>query len=326
MDLPRNPMRWVTLILLAVALVFLFWMLNEIGWDNISRQFIRIGYYWPLVLLPYGLLNLLVTLSWSVLLLSSEVRPSLGRLFMLRLAGESLNQLTPTATMGGEPFKAMRLTAGGVPWEEATASVLIQRGILVLGLVTYIVLGLVLAPFLLHGTSSNLEMLGLGTLLLGAGGMAFVYLQSRGPCLMGVRLLERLRLCPDRLKAKESELAKLDAFLAEFYRLYPRRGLLAFVLVLASWAAQAVEVYLVFQLLGHPISWGLAVCLDALVMLFAAVGFLIPASIGVQDGGGVLLSLGFNLGAALGAAFSILRRIREAFWLSLGLVVLAREK
>lgn len=326
MDLPRNPMRWATLILLAVALVFLFWMLNEIGWENISRQFIRIGYYWPLVLLPYGLLNLLVTLSWSALLLTSEVRPSLGRLFMLRLAGESLNQLTPTATMGGEPFKAMRLTAAGVPWEEATASVLIQRGILVLGLVTYIVLGLVLAPFLLHGTSSNLEVLGLGTLLLGAGGLAFVYLQSRGPCLMGVRLLERLRLCPDRLKAKESELAKLDAFLAEFYRLYPRRGLLAFVLVLAGWAAQAVEVYLVFQLLGHPISWGLAVCLDALVMLFAAVGFLIPASIGVQDGGGVLLSLGFNLGAALGAAFGILRRIREAFWLSLGLMVLAREK
>jgi glycosyltransferase 2 family protein len=319
-------MRWLTLILLAVATVFLFWMLDEIGWSNIGRQFLQIGYYWPLVLVPYGLLNILVTLSWSSLLLTAEVRPSLGRLFLLRLAGESLNQLTPTASIGGEPYKAMRLTAAGVPWEEATASVVIQRGILVLGLVTYILLGLALAPFLLRGASSNLEMLGLGALLLGCGGVAFVVLQSRGPCIMGVRLLERLRLCPARLKAKEPELVKLDAFLADFYREHPRRGLLAFMLVFASWVSQAIEVYLVFWLLGHPISWGLALCLDALIMLFAAAGFMIPASIGVQDGGSVLLSLGFNLGATLGAAVGILRRIREAFWLSLGLLVLAREK
>lgn len=319
-------MRWLTLILLTVALVFLYWMLDTIGWSNIGRQFLTIGYYWPLVLVPYGLLNALVTLSWSSLLPTSEVRPSLGRLFMLRLAGESLNQLTPTATIGGEPYKAMRLTAGGVSWEEATASVVIQRGILVLGLVTYILLGLALAPFLLQGSSSDLWSLCLGALLLGGGGLAFVILQSRGPCVMGIRLLERLRLCPARLKAREPDLVKLDAFLAEFYRSHPRRGLLAFLLVFASWASQAVEVYLVFWLLGHPIDWGLALCLDALMMLFAAAGFMIPASIGVQDGGSVLLSLGFNLGATLGAAVGILRRIREAFWLSLGLLVLAREK
>jgi hypothetical protein len=79
-------------------------------------------------------------------------------------------------------------------------------------------------------------------------------------------------------------------------------------------------------LLGNPISWGLALCLDALAMLFAGLGFMIPAAIGVQEGGNILLSLGFSLGAALGAAFSILRRLREAFWLSLGLLVAAREK
>jgi hypothetical protein len=61
-------------------------------------------------------------------------------------------------------------------------------------------------------------------------------------------------------------------------------------------------------------------------MLFAALGFMIPASVGVQDAGAVLVSLGFNPGAALGAAFSIMRRIREAFWLALGLLVLGLER
>jgi hypothetical protein len=68
------------------------------------------------------------------------------------------------------------------------------------------------------------------------------------------------------------------------------------------------------------------VCMDSLAMLFTALGFFIPAAMGVQEGGNILLAVGFNLGFDLGAAFSILRRIREAFWLSLGLIVVWREK
>ena len=41
-----------------------------------------------------------------------------------------------------------------------------------------------------------------------------------------------------------------------------------------------------------------------------------------MEGGNILLAQGFKLGAA----FSILRRIREACWLCLGLVVVWREK
>ena len=70
----------------------------------------------------------------------------------------------------------------------------------------------------------------------------------------------------------------------------------------------------------------LAVCLDALAMLFTAMGFFIPAALGVQDGGNVLLALGFHLGATLGAAFSILRRLREAFWMGLGLLLAVQER
>jgi glycosyltransferase 2 family protein len=62
----------------------------------------------------------------------------------------------------------------------------------------------------------------------------------------------------------------------------------------------SVEVYLIFWLLGHPISWGLAVCLDALAMLFTAMGFFIPGSLGVQDGGNVLLTLGSTWGPPWG--------------------------
>lgn len=319
-------MRRLTLILLAVATLFLFWMLNEVGWSTIGRQLLQVGWYWPLLLLPYGLVNWLEAISWNYLLLTDATRPSLSRLFCLRLAGEALNQLTPTASLGGEAFKAARLHAGGVPWEEGTASVVIHKGILVLSLVLYIFMGLALALLLLPGAGSRLWGLGLAALGLGLAGLAFVIIQSRGPCGQGLRLLTRLGCCPKSLKEKEGELNHLDALLSSFYRQYPGRSALAFTLFFLSWLLHGVEVYLMFWFLGHPISWGLALCLDALAMLFTALGFFIPAAVGVQEGGNILLTLGFHLGAALGAAFSILRRLREAFWLALGLVVVAREK
>lgn len=319
-------MRRLNLILLSVALVFLMWLLQEVGWSTIYRQLLQVGWGWPLLLLPYGLVNWLEAVSWSYLLVHPAASSRLGLLFRLRLAGEALNTLTPTAGLGGEPFKAARLTAAGVPWEEATASVVIHKGIAVLSLVLYILLGLALAPFLLPQATSLLWLLGLGAGALGGGALVFLILQGRGPCGWGLRLLERLHLCPRAFKAKQAELENLDARLTAFYRDHPGRGLVSLALFTLSWLTHAIEVYVIFWLLGHPISWPLAVCLDALAMLFTALGFFIPASLGVQDGGNILLALGFHLGATLGAAFSLLRRLREAFWMGCGLLLAARGK
>jgi hypothetical protein len=319
-------LRRINLVLLAVACVFLVWILNEVGWGVLWRQLCQVGWYWPLLLLPYGLVNYLEAVSWKYLLLKVPADITFNRLFWLRLGGEALNQLTPTASLGGEPFKAARLQAGGVPLEAATASVVIHKGILVLSLALYIFLGLALAPFLLPMAGRYLGYLSLAALGLAAAGLAFVLLQRQGPCGRGLRFLSRFGFCPDTLKDREGFFHDLDARMSWFYREHPGRCLLAFILFFLSWVLHGVEVYLMFWFMGHPIGWGLAICLDALTMLFTALGFFIPAAVGVQEGGNILLALGFNLGMPLGAAFSILRRLREAFWLSLGLVVVGREK
>ena len=311
---------------MTIAAVFLLMMLRQLDWSNLGGYLIQVGYYWPLLLLPYGLVNVLLALSWSCLLPNKETCPSWGRLFSLRLAGDSLNQLTPTASMGGEPFKVLRLKALGVPWEEATTSVVIQKGITVLSLVLYVFLGLIFAVFILDVSPSKLGILSLTAFVLGGAGLAFLVLQRSGPCVLGIRILEKCRLCPSKLKAREQELAVLDSCLARFYKQYPVRGCVAFLLFFLSWLCHGCEVYVVFRLLGHPVNLALALCMDALVMLFAASGFMIPASAGVQDGGAILVSLGLNLGATLGAAFAILRRLREASWLSLGLLAAFKER
>ena len=321
------PMRRLNLILLVVAAIVLFMMLRGIDWPSLMRSFMAGKRYWPLLLIPYGITSYLWAVSWSFLLVDKAKCPSMLRLFFVRLGGESLNQLTPTASLGGEPFKAVCLHSCGIAWQEATASLVVHKAIMVVSLVLYVLLSLAMIPFVFPGISAHLALICcLGTILLATAGIAFVVAQRRNPCTSLIRVLRRLGLCPAFLGAKEAELATLDLALSDFYREHTGAGLMALLVFFIGWLLHAVEVYLIFWLLGHPIGFGMALCLDGLAQLIAGLGFMIPASIGVQDGGNILLSLGFNLGSTLGAGFSILRRFREAFWLFLGLLVFAREK
>lgn len=319
-------MRRLNLILLVVAFCFLFAMLGKIGWSSPAVYLRQVGYYAPLILVPYGVSTLLMALAWRMLLTGKGSRHPLLRLCLLRLGGESLNQLTPAASLGGEPFKALRLQADGVPWHEAVASLVIQKGLMVLSLVLYILIGMALVPFVLPSGHPDLGKLLLGVLVLGGLGVAFVVVQRSNPCTLLVRLMKRLGLAPALVTGKEAELETFDALLSGFYHDHPGRILVTFTLFFLSWLPQSAEVFLIFSLMGHPLGWASAFCLDSLAMIFTALGFMIPSSLGAQDGGNLLLALGFRLGATLGVTFSIIRRLREAVWLILGLVVVARER
>lgn len=317
-------MRRLNLVLLAVASIVLALTFRRIDWSFLLRSFLQQGRYLPLLLVPYALTNCCWALSWRLLLVGNARRPPLRRIFWWRLGGEALNQLTPTASFGGEPFKAERLHAQGVAWPEATASLVIHKALLVLSLVLYLLAALALLPAMLAGPSPAIILASWGgTVFLAVGGGLFLMLQRRNPCARLIRLLQRLGLCPAVLLAHEERLARLDRYLSEFYRDHARAGVLALLLLFLGWVLHALEVYLIFWILGHPVSLPLAFCLDGLAQLAAALGFMIPASLGIQDGGNILITLGFNLGATLGAGFSLLRRFREACWLLLGLLVVA---
>jgi len=322
-----TPLRRANLALMAVAVLVLSVMLGEIDWRTLWGSFLKGVHFSPLLLVPYGFTTLFWTLSWRLVLGTSRVVPGLGRLYLLRLGGESLNQLTPTASLGGEPFKALRLHALGVSWPEASASLVIHKALMVVSLVLYILLSFLLVPIVLPHLDARLAWFAyLATALLAGAGGSFLLLQRRSPCTAFLALLTSLGLCPAVLRARQADLAALDAALEHFYRHHARAGFGALGCYLVGWMLHAVEVWVIFWLLGHPVDLPVALCLDALAQLVAGLGFMIPVSLGVQDGGNILLSLGFNLGSTLGAGFSILRRFREAFWLLLGLVAVTRER
>ena len=104
---------------LAAALVglgvlgLLVW---NVGVAEVAGHLRQIGWRAPLLLLPYVAVALCDAQGWACAIpRTTHARPApLWRLSLARLAGEAINNLTPTANLGGEPIKVYLLRAHGL--------------------------------------------------------------------------------------------------------------------------------------------------------------------------------------------------------------------
>ncbi|MBI4593631.1 MAG: hypothetical protein HY728_05400, partial [Candidatus Rokubacteria bacterium] len=85
----------------------------------------------------------------------------------------------------------------------------------------------------------------------------------------------------------------------------------------------AVEAYVILNLLHVPVSLVGATIIEAFGTGVRFATFLVPASLGAVEGGHVAAAVALGFGAAQGLSFSLVRRLREATWVGIGLVALA---
>jgi putative membrane protein len=314
--------RLLRRLLLAVGLGFIAWLVWDLGpaavWETIRTLSWRLGL---LVLFPYCVAVAVDTLGWSVLLPACGV--PWGALAAARLAGESANLLTPTASVGGEPLKAY-LLRDRLPLDEGLASVVVDKTTMVMGQAVFLAAGLALALLALQPARTVTVAMAvlLAAEIIGAGG--FALMQIRGGMAGVGRVLQRLGL--GSAERHQELLLDVDRRLALLYRLRPARVTLSALLHTLGWAVGGLEIYLVLTLAGIPVSLATALVLEAVGSAVRFATFMIPGSLGALEGGNVAVFAAFGLPGAAGLSFSLIRRLREATWALIGLAALAGLK
>src|SRR4030095_13176611 len=109
-------------VFLLAGLLLLGGMVWQVGIADLLTSFGVVGWW----LVPWVLLEIvpvgLHTAGWAACFPKSHQAVSFRRLFILRLAGSAINQVTPTATIGGEGVKGP-FFGSTVPRTHATATV-----------------------------------------------------------------------------------------------------------------------------------------------------------------------------------------------------------
>lgn len=314
-------------IVLALGLGWFGWFIYQAGPAEIFKNMSRLGWLMPVVLMPYFLVYVLDTGGWYLAFgRYAAVRPAYRTLFRVRWAGESVNNVIPSGSVGGEALKVYLLHKRGFSGLTAGTSVVVSKTCQVLAQAFFIGLGALSAMTQLPaGAGARTGMLLITLAAFGVAGLIFL-LQRRGMFGTLHALLARFSI---RIRAFETNLPKLRKLDEQTYAFYHRdRGLFfrSTAVFMMGWLADAVEIYVVCHLLGLALAWREAVAIESFISVAKGVGIFVPGALGVQESGVVLLFEIFGLPVPVAVTYAILRRGRELFYILVGGALLYSEE
>jgi len=314
-------LRGLRVVLLLLGLGLFGWLVVSAGPQGLFRTVARLRWGIAAVLGFYLVTLALDTWGWHFSFVGGRSRPCRWRdLFAVRLAGEAVNYVTPMAALGGEPVKADLLKRHyRLPLTEGLASLVVAKTAIAVSLALFVFSGLVVARSVGQLPASLNRFIAVTLTLFTLLAAGFVVCQQAG--LFG-GLAGLLRWIPGVrrvLAAKWHRIVELDAALGRFYRRTDLRVVWSVVFHLFGWIAGVVEIYLILRFLGLDPSVWQAWVIESFWQLIRTASFLVPAALGAQEGGVVLVAAGLGIASPLAMAVALVRRIRELVWTGIGL-------
>ncbi len=319
-------------ILGIVGALFLLWL--TFGSVDITRIVQILRSAGPGVLVGWVLFGLAYALdieAWRGLLRLLGQRPPSRVVATAHVSGEAAMMSLPLGVLVAEPMRAYLLQRdGGVPLSAGVAATAARKYLLMASEGVVVGLGAFFGTHVLETIS--LEVIGApilqwlawgicGLLLLIAAGYAML-LRSGGVARRCFLLAARVtpRRFANALERAEASFRETDAALGRFFRLPPRRMVGPFSMYVGVWLLEAFETYAVLRCLGADLSFEAALCIESVLVFARSAIAVFPAGLGVQDLGYALFlgALGVPDALETGAAFALLKRVKEATWVALG--------
>jgi uncharacterized protein (TIRG00374 family) len=302
----------------AALFVYIFY-----GWGahRVWRDLQAIG--WRFV--PIVALEVLVSAAnaraWWHTLPQQTRRSAFPRLFLVQLAGHALNETAPGAPLYGEPIKVLLMRERS-PVAVTTASLLSVKLAQALASVLFIIVGLLAASWSLKLDRLPVRSLSVAFVVIVAGIGTFMALQLRGFSGLTRRVASRGYWLGSWVGRMEHGLRRVDEHLQELYRTRPLDFVAAVLLGLVGLCVGIVQIWLMMRWIGLRPDWLASVTIEAFAVLVSFVSFVIPGSLGVQEGGKVLIFAALGLPVAAGVTVGVACRVNNMLHVAIGVVAL----
>jgi hypothetical protein len=311
--------------ILVLALFSSLGLLSVMGWQvgmtGLLEIFRTIGPWIVPFLLLETIPTVLHTAGWAACFQGAQLPVRFWQLWLVRLAGSAVNQLTPTAMVGGEVVRVLLLETV-LPREHAIAPVLIGKATATIAQMMYLSVGtlfLVRHFALPSGVQVGVKLM---LVLASLGLVGFVACQRYGALSFLVRKLACLPGQSERFGRLSQHLHTLDSHLVAYYTHHPWRFVQSVCFHGLGFAFASVKVYILLRLLLGPQApqfsgaCAVAIAVDALDQVF----FFVPGRVLTLE------SVRFTVLTALGVtqvyslAFGLTARIEQLVWSGLGLL------
>lgn len=299
-------------------LIFAF-LIYKIGPAEIWRNISRISLTNFLILIGLRILYwFLRTINWKVILDAFEGKTSLLNLFIARMSGHAVSQLTPTAQVGSEATRTFMAKCSSR--KVCVASVIVDKTTEFFSVVSFTIIGVV-AIFFRIALPPKLKTIFIGGVVL-ASLLLFFFFYKQKKGLLGwlLNIVQKLRIRSKLVEKHKDKIEETDEHISSFYRNHRGAFLKAFLLYSLLIMLWVTEIHLGLLFIGVTdvsfVDSFLVTVLGNLAFVFP----IVPGSLGIYEATyiGLFALLGMRAGSAL--TLVLIRRMMALLLAGFGLL------
>jgi hypothetical protein len=320
----------------AAGAGIVYLLFRDVDVDAVMHAVTGIGYSFPGILTIYFIGCILDVLAWKRLMPLSGTTIPFARLLAVHIAGESFYRFIPGGAVVGDSVKTILLQKQfHIDSSQAVASVVLRKIFMGIAQVFYIGIAVVIG-IVLHraGTPAVLEITG-GILAVALFIVFFsmaAWIRKGTLCMSLFALLMKIPSTTVRqtLSMKRHVFTETDMLLHDILRRRRADVTAATIFFFGNWLTELLETVLILVVLGAAIPVTGAMLFEPVISLVRSIAFIFPGGLGIMDAGYVsaLQMYGIQQAAVIAAAFIVVKRSKELFWILIGLsltVILGRS-
>ncbi|HZH64997.1 MAG TPA: lysylphosphatidylglycerol synthase transmembrane domain-containing protein [Flavisolibacter sp.] len=310
---------------LVIGLGTLGYMSYKIGLPVIWENILVTGLWFIPVIGSWFIIYILNALAFREIIYEKnqpQTVISFFRILQITISGYAINYITPFVGLGGEPYRVMQLKKR-LSANKAASSVLLYYIMHVFSHIAFWIVAIGLMIFLYP--TRNILISCFVTFCL------FYFLvywilkkYKRGLLIQTFKALQKLPFIKRKIAAfvekRKSNLKEIDQHIIE---LFQKRRATFYTSLFFEFMGRVVgclELYFIALALRVDIGILDSFIISAGSSLFANLVFFTPMQLGSREGGFVLALRSIGMAASVGIFMSLVTRIRELFWIAVGLL------
>jgi uncharacterized protein (TIRG00374 family) len=273
------------------------------------------------MLLIYAAVNFWDAWGWRVAFTDTAGgRLRFWELYLIRLAGEAVNGVTPFVDVGGEFLKvALTAKCSGLDKKPVLAAVVIQRIALMSSEVMFWLLGLAAALIIVPEVrqAKTAWIIAASVCVPVVAGLLWIIRHGFFSSIYGL-VKKWVKTDAQEAGELESKIQDVDKRVSGFYTKERGRNVATLALHLIGWIAGGVETWVMFRMCGIDMPVWEGIMIEALFQLLKTASFFIPGNLGAQEAGMAYFGAWFGYAGPVGVAVSLLKRFRQLLWMFAG--------
>ena len=311
-----------------LGLVVFILLLTEFGIDNIVLNLEKTGWWFVPVIAVWGFVYVINAFAWCFIIDGKGHRLSFSSIFQITISGFAINYITPFVGLGGEPYRVIALK-DKIGLNNSIASVLLYTMLHFFSHFIFWICAIISVAVTLTLTS-NLKIT-LGLLFVVLVGLCYfmVHRHKNGILQFFLKSFSKIpgvSALIEKIPGKNTNIEEIDRQISDFYLKRRPAFFSALSLDLLARVVAVLEFYFILHAIGIEISLLESFYISAGSSLIMNFFFFVPFELGAKEGGLYVTMDLLKFTPAVGVYVAVINRMREFFWIFIGLVLIQLTK